>query len=839
MRRAEFLFLVVSVCALVSCGGAGGTGGSNEAASPMDGEEGAEGAEATLETGGPVDIPVPVAKSINGIDPTSVRFQETDGSSNLTSGKSGRETRDDAAVGVLFASTIDKVEGDVAMIKEGNIVDTQATSDGDVDFDISESLLDVTLALVVYGTGENEGAVSPPVLVRISKSKRLTVAITNLGSIQSRQISVSASDLIAFATQTDDGADVVGTVSVRGGAASVLTSDIPESSTRLLYNPDGILTAVGASSGLLYFVETDGATEEESTASVGVSPGDRFLSISPDGLWFLSNAEVSGTLRGYLASFDDPQSRRVIDDADSTVARLQMDWMTGNQAVVIKELSGGRYEVQLYSGLSQVKSSSSSTVKLTTLFSSLTPVSNPQAESSGKLFVYECGDSGGGTDLCQSDLTGDVSTLVDGQVSHPQASGDDRYVVYGEFSGSSADSCDHQIRLYDSSTGGITDLATGCFPFPHPQDTDLIAYLSPFGDTLQVGLVNLDNFDLGLPASQLVLTGSESITAGSCNRYLVNTVDSSGNSATVTGDAAVNLDGAGNGAFYSDANCTLGVTAVVIAKNQNSAAFYYKGNATQKATLTTSASGLTSASISLSVTFSAPTSISLSGPATLTAESCSSAYSVTTKNTQGETTAVAQDTQVTLSGAGNGLFYSDSGCSSATNSITIATGNTSATFYYKNNQAESVTLTASVVSLPSASLSLTIKAATATKLVLSGGTLINHHNCNEYTVTSQDKNGKNLPVSFSENTSISLSSNSDKGYYYAGIYLGTSCTDLIASMTSTSASISLPAGQSSVKFYVGLPGEDPTNNPFTLTVSPPTSLTSTVSSSSLTITSYH
>lgn len=187
MKRICFQIFIIllAILPLQSCGGGGAGGGlgdSSSTGSDSDGEE----SGVSLETGGPADLPVPIAK-IDGVDPTSVRFEETD---------------EGDVVGTLFASTVGRVEGNVGMIKEGNFADRRDTSGGNVEFDISESLLDITLALVVVGTGENEGSVSPPVLVRISKSKKLHVAITNLGNVQTTRLTLSEDDLVAFSGQS-------------------------------------------------------------------------------------------------------------------------------------------------------------------------------------------------------------------------------------------------------------------------------------------------------------------------------------------------------------------------------------------------------------------------------------------------------------------------------------------------------------------------------------------------------------------------------------------------------------------------------------------------------------
>lgn len=617
-------------------------------------------------------------------------------------------------------------------------------------------------------------------------------------------------------------------MSIRGGEASVLTSEPSEALLNLRYNPDGILTGIGVSTALVTFVQTDGTTEVESASSGGLSAEDRFVSISPDGLWFLSNISVSGILQGTLASFDNPQEREILEDDDESPSRLQLDWLSNSRAVAIKKFSNGTYEASILSGLSQAKAGNTSALQLKTLFTSLTPIAEPLAEGSGETFVYECEDTSGASDLCQSDTSGNVTALVDGNVTHIDVPGDDRYVIYEVSSGDGSDSCTHEIQLYNHETAETTDLVTGCHPTPHPQDSDLIVYLALFDETPQVGVINLDNYSLGLPASQLVLTGSASVNAGSCNRYLVNTVDSVGNAANVTATTTVNLSGAGTGAFYSDSNCTQAVTFVTITTGQNSAAFYYKGSSSETVKLAVSASGLAGTTITVSVTFTTPTTLTLGGPTTLQIKDCSSAYTVTTKNAQNETTAVAQNIQITLSGAGNGSFYSDSTCSTTIGNVTITTGNTSSTFYYKNNQAESVTLLASSSSLSTASVNLTVNPVPATKLGLSGKTTITKDECVAYTIIAQDSTGESTPISLTQDTTLLITSNSVMGSYYGDA----SCTGFAATAASN-FQVSLPAGKTSKSIFFSLVGLPPSNNPYTLTVAP---VSGSISSASLNIT---
>lgn len=87
----------------------------------------------------------------------------------------------------------------------------------------------------------------------------------------------------------------------------------------------------------------------------------------------------------------------------------------------------------------------------------------------------------------------------------------------------------------------------------------------------------------------------------------------------------------------------------------------------------------------------APAELALTGPATSTAGVCSAAFTVTLKDSAGNTTNAFTNLNVTLHEPGTGSFYDSAGCGGApVSQITITTGNNTGTFYYMAPSAQQV-----------------------------------------------------------------------------------------------------------------------------------------------------
>lgn len=470
IKRAGIWFFLIFLGTL-SCGG---SGGGTEVTNPPD----------VFETDSPVDLPAPIAKGINGIDPTSAVFDASGATAKIA--------------GILTAETIDNVEATVALIIDGKTVETSKTSGGVFSFEITTTQAKKELTLVVLGTGENAGSVSQPVVVTITAEGTAQVYATNTGVILQESIAVSETGLVAFLAETSDGSPFVGTVPINGGSPSILNNTITNRIEPVDYDSDVGLWAIDSTNSVLHYIHSDGSLESEGfDAGLAFTAGTRIFTIGPDGLWYVANRLVSGSVVGVLFSFEfvDEEVTFVLSNPDQpTILDFDFDWLSNSSGIAIRKFGETDFRVQLYSDLDLMKAGDKEALTITTLSTSTRFLGNPAVDDlNGNRFVYECTDESGNIDLCLGDLLGNVSTVVDGNVAHVQMSPDGNYVVYEETSQGGGDSCEGRIQRYILSTETTEDLATGCFPYLHPANPDLIAYLSPLKDKLQVGVVNLEN----------------------------------------------------------------------------------------------------------------------------------------------------------------------------------------------------------------------------------------------------------------------------------------------------------------------------------------------------------
>jgi hypothetical protein len=90
------------------------------------------------------------------------------------------------------------------------------------------------------------------------------------------------------------------------------------------------------------------------------------------------------------------------------------------------------------------------------------------------------------------------------------------------------------------------------------------------------------------------------------------------------------------------------------------------------------------------------------------ASNCSGIVTVQNINAQGVATNRTSNLTVNLSGTGSVVFYSDSSCMTSTTSVTIPSGSNSASFYFIDTAAESITLTASASNYASIAQNATV-----------------------------------------------------------------------------------------------------------------------------------
>jgi hypothetical protein len=152
---------------------------------------------------------------------------------------------------------------------------------------------------------------------------------------------------------------------------------------------------------------------------------------------------------------------------------------------------------------------------------------------------------------------------------------------------------------------------------------------------------------------------------------------------------------------------------------------------------------------SFNMTAGVPAKISVSGPASVLSGSCSTAYTFQLQDTAGNPANASANTPVSISGLGAGALYASSACagSPVTGSVTFTSGSNSKTLYFKDNNAEGLTFTASDPSNVMSAGTLAV-ASTPALLSLAGPATAVAGKCsNAITVTTQGASGTAGPVS--------------------------------------------------------------------------------------------
>lgn len=273
----------------------------------------------------------------------------------------------------------------------------------------------------------------------------------------------------------------------------------------------------------------------------------------------------------------------------------------------------------------------------------------------------------------------------------------------------------------------------------------------------------------------LVLSGSSTIGVGACSAYTVSLQDAYTNAKATPNSILIGLTG-GAGNFYSDATCTSASSSLIVAASESFKVVYYKSNSGETPTLaTTNTNTLVNGSLAVTVNVGAASALDVTIDATASAGTCKLA-TVNTVDNLSNSSNVAGNTAVSLTDSGSGGFFSDAGCTASVASVTILSGASTGTVYYKSDTSQSSTLTFNAAGLTQYNHSMTVNALAPSALVLSGPTSVQVGVCVGYTLSSQDAFNNNSGVS--SFTVINMS-NTGNGTFYSD----SSCTSSITSFS--------------------------------------------------------
>jgi hypothetical protein len=247
-------------------------------------------------------------------------------------------------------------------------------------------------------------------------------------------------------------------------------------------------------------------------------------------------------------------------------------------------------------------------------------------------------------------------------------------------------------------------------------------------------------------ASQLVfLSAAQIIPADQCSSInRIQTQDQYGNPSQLTYNDVFTLKGE-NTTFFSDSDCSNPILDLNFSEKSNGGSFYFSRKELGKFDIAISNKNLKSGIQSEEITQDIPVKLTLTGPKTMQSGNCSGPFLIRSLDRFGNSSPFSTDTSVNLLGTISGGFYSDLNCAHPISEIQIPMNNSQASFYLKDNFAESFTLKSEIANIVAGQLDVEIKELAPTKLIIKGPSSTDVDQCSsELKVSLQDKFGNDV-----------------------------------------------------------------------------------------------
>lgn len=293
------------------------------------------------------------------------------------------------------------------------------------------------------------------------------------------------------------------------------------------------------------------------------------------------------------------------------------------------------------------------------------------------------------------------------------------------------------------------------------------------------------------PSKLAFTTPPRTVTSNLCSAVLsVQSQDSFNNPRSLAASTPVTLSALPSAGFtfYSDAACTMAVGSVTIAAGTDNTSFYARGLLAGAVAVTASAAGLNPATQTVTVVAAPPDRLVFTtAPQTLIAGACSAVATVQSRDPQGNPSAPAANTTVTLASGAGVAFFSDAACTVAA-TVTLLGATTTAGFYFRGTSAGPRTVTASAVGFTAATQNETINPAAPSKLVITSAPLSAQAGACSTAVTVQVQDAFNNPVLLASALPVALTQ------------AGVAVTLFTGACSVPASSITIAAGASNATF---------------------------------------
>ncbi len=284
-----------------------------------------------------------------------------------------------------------------------------------------------------------------------------------------------------------------------------------------------------------------------------------------------------------------------------------------------------------------------------------------------------------------------------------------------------------------------------------------------------------------VPAS-LTIAGPSQLNAGACSAYTATLLNSSSIPVSFTSTTALTLAGGGAGAqFFTDSGCSNSTNSIAVPAGTPVTTFFYKQTSVGSGTITGTEGGLTG-NLPVIAVAGPPNHLAIAGATTINNNSCVQ-YTVSILDTYQNATSFTTGQSAQLQTTGPGNFYSNSGCTSQTTTLSLAANTSSGSVYYQSGFGGNPQFTAALSPLTNGSLSVTVidlGPGVAAKLAFTApGNTTSAGTCyGPYSVTVEDTSGRS--VSNQSSYTVALSQNGS-GHFYSD----SGCSNGITSTAAT------------------------------------------------------
>lgn len=511
-----FLFLIFTLGS-ASCGGGSGLGGGT-------GEDSGDG---SLETGGPIDIPVPIAKMNGGVDETTLDFTRD----VCPSGTSDCSTVAGTLTGSLTSDT--QVGSNILVFKDGACQETVKTkSDRTFTQAYQEAYLDEIVSyLAVPSTADCDdlSTLSSAIYFVIDSEGNIKFIMTNETGIVRTELSVYGTDSNILYQREDDGVTAVRSVGrPRDGTSEVAQVSLARVNESLREGDlfAGILpkdlSGIGGTGEVCLMSTDTGALVCD--GHVFFSDRERNLCYPEYATWMAaayknSDSEMTIAIMNpdTLELLGGNQGILDVPAGEADVKRMTF-YCTGDVLMVAKEFTDGTAALQRYKLAAFLTSLSKSDIEFDSLHTSSEPISRPYVMANeASLVFFVCGAEGS-QEICYSSTEGNSNPLLyEGLLPAPSVVdfGSSATTTISHLTGVdtsiySFTVCEADGGVYVIDKNQETTLLDGAGSYPITNGGASVIYLRPIGENPEVWKADIGYF------------GSSILTSDETGPYITN-----------------------------------------------------------------------------------------------------------------------------------------------------------------------------------------------------------------------------------------------------------------------------------------------------------------------------